>query len=60
MLSSFWRGGENTVKKMVLKLSNLFYGLALVTATTAVNATCYRRFYQEELDDTLKALRKFD
>jgi len=47
------------VKKLLVKLGNVFMMLALIAAEMNVNATCGHHIYQEAVPETAKHLSKY-
>lgn len=47
------------MKKISSKLFKLLFNIVFMAATISVNTTCYRKYYQEELNDQLDGLRKY-
>lgn len=47
------------LKKLYLKWGHVLAAVALIVAGNTVNVACSHHFYQEEIPDQMKKLRKF-
>jgi hypothetical protein len=47
------------MNKIYKILSRIVFQAVILAAAASVNVTCYRRYYQEELDEQLDGLRKY-